>query len=125
MRRSLNMRIEYCRKIFASWLRQSDIEPEIIDRLSGSMGKNIFLRHYYRPSSDYYKGRVLALLKQLLGRVIPEKRTSEGGTEEYTIGDLSPMPPSIYIVNSYVRRYFMQRRQKRNGASLWLRSSKC
>jgi len=72
------MRIKYCRKIYASWLRQSGIEPEIIDMLSGRMGKNIFLRHYYRPSSDYYKVRVLDSLKQLQRRLIEEKRSSEG-----------------------------------------------
>jgi intergrase/recombinase len=70
MRRSLSMRIKYCRKIYASWLRQSGIEPEIIDMLSGRVGKNIFLRHYYRPSSEYYKGRVLDSLKQLQRRLI-------------------------------------------------------
>jgi intergrase/recombinase len=82
MRRSLSMRIKYCRKIYASWLRQSGIEPEIIDMLRGRVGKNIFLRHYYRPSSDYYKRRVLASLKQLQGRLIPEKRASDGGIVE-------------------------------------------
>ncbi len=82
MRRSLSMRIKYCRNIYASWLRQSDIQPEIIDMLSGRVGKNIFLRDYYRHSSDYYKGRVLASLKQLQERLIPEKRASDGGIVE-------------------------------------------
>lgn len=45
MRRSLSMRIKYCRKIYARWLRQPGIELEIIDLLSGRVDKNIFLRH--------------------------------------------------------------------------------
>jgi len=58
------MRIKYCRKIFASYLRQSGIEPEIIDMLSGRVGKSIFLRHYYRPSLSY-KDKVLQCLNEL------------------------------------------------------------
>jgi len=52
-RRYLSMKVKYCRKIYASYLRQSGIESEIIDMLSGRVGKNIFLRHYYRPGLDY------------------------------------------------------------------------
>jgi intergrase/recombinase len=54
----------YCRKIYASWLRQSGIESEIIDMLSGKVGKNIFVRHYYRPSIEY-KDRVLKAVSEL------------------------------------------------------------
>jgi intergrase/recombinase len=63
--RSLSMRIKYCRKIYATFLRQSGIESEIIDMLSVRIRKNIFLHHYYRPSSDYYKNRVLDALHEL------------------------------------------------------------
>jgi intergrase/recombinase len=83
MHRSLTMRIKYCRKIYTSWLRQSGIEPEIVDMLSGRVGKNIFLRHYYWPSSDSYKGRVLDSLKQLQRRLtIEEKINTKGGSKE-------------------------------------------
>jgi intergrase/recombinase len=59
------MRIKYCRKIYSSWLRQSGgIEPEIIDMLSGRVGKNIFLRHYYTPSLNY-RAKVLDSIQEL------------------------------------------------------------
>ena len=64
-RRSLSMRIKYCRKIYSSWLRQSGgIESEIIDMLSGRVGKNIFLRHYYTPSLNY-RAKVLDSIQEL------------------------------------------------------------
>ena len=40
----LSMRLKYCRKIFASFLRQQGVQPEIIDILQGRITKNIFLR---------------------------------------------------------------------------------
>ena len=39
----------YCRKIFATYLRNKGIESEIVDLLQGRILKTIFLRHYYRP----------------------------------------------------------------------------
>jgi intergrase/recombinase len=54
----------YCRKIYASWFRQSGIESEIIDMLSGRVGKNIFVRHYYRQGIEY-KDRVLKAVSEL------------------------------------------------------------
>ena len=54
-----------CRKIYASRLRQSDIESEVIDMFSRRVGKNIFLRNYYRPSLEYYKSKVLDALSKL------------------------------------------------------------
>jgi intergrase/recombinase len=63
-RRSLDMQLKYCRKIFASYLRQSGIETEIIDLLQGRVPKSVFARHYFRPSADY-RERALAALKTL------------------------------------------------------------
>ncbi len=60
----LEFHMAYCRKIYASWLRQSGIESEIIDMLSGRVGKNIFVRHYYRPGIEY-KDRVLKAVSEL------------------------------------------------------------
>jgi intergrase/recombinase len=61
----VSMRLKYCRKIYASFLRQQGgIQPEIIDMLQGRIGKNIFLRHYLTPSSSY-KTEVLKALEQL------------------------------------------------------------
>jgi hypothetical protein len=50
--------------IYASFLRQQGIQPEIIDMLPGRIGKNIFLRHYLTPSSSY-KSKVLKALEKL------------------------------------------------------------
>ena len=43
----LNM--NYGRKIFATYLRNKGIEPEIIDLLQGRIGSSVFVNHYYRP----------------------------------------------------------------------------
>ncbi len=48
-RRKIPLIMNYCRKIFATFLRINNIEPEIIDLLQGRIPKSIFLRHYYRP----------------------------------------------------------------------------
>jgi hypothetical protein len=53
-RMGLSMNMNYCRKIFSSYLRQhAGIESEIIDLLQGRVGKSIFIRHYYTPSLSY------------------------------------------------------------------------
>ena len=45
-------------------VQQSGIESEIIDMLSGRVGKNIFLRNNYRPPAEYYKSKVLDALSK-------------------------------------------------------------
>jgi intergrase/recombinase len=52
-RRSLDMQLKYCRKIFASYLRQSGIESEIVDLLQGRVGKSVLVNHYLQPGQDY------------------------------------------------------------------------
>jgi intergrase/recombinase len=47
------MEMAYCRKMFASHLRQSGIESEIVDLLQGRVPKAVFARRYYRPKLDY------------------------------------------------------------------------
>jgi intergrase/recombinase len=64
----LSMRLKYCRKIYASWLHKSGISESLIDMLQGRIGKNIFLRHYLTPSSDY-KQQVLNALGKLQGQL--------------------------------------------------------
>ena len=49
-RRKIPLIMNLCRKIFATFLRIKNIEPEIIDLLQGRIPKSIFLRHYYRPN---------------------------------------------------------------------------
>ena len=53
----------YCRKIYASWLRQSGIESEIVDLLQGRVPKMVFARHYFTPSIDYIDRVIRALDK--------------------------------------------------------------
>jgi intergrase/recombinase len=64
MRRSLNMQLKYCRKIFASYLRQSGIESEIVDLLQGRVPKSVFARHYFTPNLDY-RDKVIRALDNL------------------------------------------------------------
>jgi intergrase/recombinase len=55
----------YCRKIFASYLRQSaGIESEIVDLLQGRVPRTVFARHYFTPSLDY-RAKVLCALDKL------------------------------------------------------------
>jgi hypothetical protein len=62
--RKLSMRVKYARKIHASWLHKCGISSDLIDMLQGRIEKNIFLRHYLTPSSDY-KDRVLEAITKL------------------------------------------------------------
>jgi hypothetical protein len=63
-RTCMNMRVKYCRKIFASYLHRCGESSDLIDMLQGRIGKNIFLKHYLTPSADY-KDRVLQALEKL------------------------------------------------------------
>jgi intergrase/recombinase len=58
------MDMRYCRKVFASWLRQSGIQPEIIDMLQGRVSQSILTRHYLVPAPSF-KEDVLKALEQL------------------------------------------------------------
>jgi hypothetical protein len=48
--------MKYCLKIFASHLRQSEIESDIIDLLQGRVPRTVFCRHYFMPSFNYKDG---------------------------------------------------------------------
>jgi intergrase/recombinase len=56
--------MKYCRKIFASHLRQSGIESEIVDLLQGRVPRTVFARNYFTPSLDY-RAKVLCALDKL------------------------------------------------------------
>jgi intergrase/recombinase len=56
--------MRFCRKIHATYLRESGIPAEIIDSLQGHTPTNIFLKHYYRPSLSY-RDKVLDALQEL------------------------------------------------------------
>ena len=62
--RNIAMDMSYCRKLFASWLRQSGIQPEIIDLLQGRVSQSILTRHYLAPSQNM-KDDVLQALEKL------------------------------------------------------------
>jgi hypothetical protein len=68
----LPFHMAYCRKIYASWLRQSGIESEIVDLLQGRVGKSIFLRHYYRPGLAEYRDKVLTAVEKLREKIISD-----------------------------------------------------
>jgi intergrase/recombinase len=60
----MKLDMRFCRKIFASHLRQSGIESEIVDLLQGRVPRTVFARHYFvaKPS---YKDKVLRALVKL------------------------------------------------------------
>ena len=62
----------YCRKIYASWLRQSGIESEIVDLLQGPVPKTVFARHYFTPSLDY-RDKVIRTLAKLKKQIEQEE----------------------------------------------------
>ncbi|HYF99042.1 MAG TPA: integrase [Candidatus Saccharimonadales bacterium] len=48
-RNNIKLNLSYCRKVFATYLRNKGIEPEIIDLLQGRISNSVFVNHYYRP----------------------------------------------------------------------------
>jgi intergrase/recombinase len=63
---NLSMNMYYCRKIFATFLRNKGIEYEIIDLLQGRIPKSMFLRHYYRPDiNEIITKRIRPVLDEL------------------------------------------------------------
>ncbi len=59
------MLMKYCRKIFATWLRQHGIEREDIDLLQGRVGQSIFVQHYYSPDINALIEKVKPILEEL------------------------------------------------------------
>ena len=53
-RRDMEMNMYYCRKVFATFLRNAGIESELIDLLQGRIPNSVFVRHYYRPDSSKF-----------------------------------------------------------------------
>jgi intergrase/recombinase len=60
----LSMRMAYCRKIFASYLRSEGIQPEFVDLLQGRVSQSILTRHYLTPDSSM-RDNVLAAIENL------------------------------------------------------------
>jgi intergrase/recombinase len=61
----------YCRKVFATYLRSSGIEPEIIDLLQGRISSSVFVNHYYRPNiNDIISNKIRPVLDSLLKELL-------------------------------------------------------
>jgi hypothetical protein len=63
-RRKIEISMNLCRKIFASWLNRSGIPNEHIDMLQGRVNPSVLARHYLAPSNDL-KDRVLTAVDKL------------------------------------------------------------
>jgi intergrase/recombinase len=63
-RRGIKCDMRFCRKIYASYLRQAGIQPEVIDLLQGRVSQSILTRHYLVPQSKL-KEQVLDAVKEL------------------------------------------------------------
>jgi hypothetical protein len=64
VRKGLEFHMGYCRKIFASYLRQAGIESEIVDLIQGHVPRSVFVRHYLTPDSSL-RNRVLSVIHSL------------------------------------------------------------
>ncbi len=68
---NFDMKMIYCRKIFATFLRNRGIESEIIDMLQGRISNSVFVNHYYRPNiHETVILKVTPLLTTLLQEII-------------------------------------------------------
>jgi intergrase/recombinase len=65
-RKGLDLNINYCRKIFATYLRKHNVDPEIIDLLQGRIPKSVFAKHYYRPEVAVELRKVREILSSML-----------------------------------------------------------
>lgn len=60
------VKMGYCRKIFATWMRERGVAAEIIDLYQGRIGKSVFARFYFRPDAAKERNRIRRLLPKLL-----------------------------------------------------------
>jgi Archaeal phage integrase len=68
-RRKIQVKTYYCRKIFATFLRNEGIEQEIIDLLQGRIPKSVFVRHYYKPDWNTFD-RINEKLRKLYESIV-------------------------------------------------------
>jgi hypothetical protein len=66
--KKIDMEMRLCRKIFASHLRNSGIQPEVVDMLQGRVPPSVLTRHYLVPN-QHFKTDLLKALKQLEQRL--------------------------------------------------------
>ncbi len=48
-RKGHDIQMYYCRKVFATFLRNHGVESEVVDLLQGRISSSVFVNHYYRP----------------------------------------------------------------------------
>jgi intergrase/recombinase len=65
----LSMRMSYCRKIFASYLRSEGIQPEFVDLLQGRVSTSILTRHYLVPDNSL-RNNVLSVVEKLREKIM-------------------------------------------------------
>lgn len=67
---NIPMHLYYCRKVFATYLRNKGIEPEIIDLLQGRISDSVFVNHYYRPDiNEIITRRIKPVLEELMSEL--------------------------------------------------------
>ena len=67
----LEINMYYCRKVFATYLRNNGIEREIIDLLQGRTPSSIFVNHYYRPDiNEIITNKIKPVLDSLFRELI-------------------------------------------------------
>ena len=68
---NISMHLYYCRKFFATYLRNKGIEPEIIDLIQGRISDSVFVNHYYRPDvNEIITKRIRPVLDELMKELI-------------------------------------------------------
>jgi intergrase/recombinase len=66
-RKKIDFKVNYCRKVFATYLRNGGIEQEIIDLLQGRISNTVFVNHYYRPDiNEMITNKIGPVLQSLL-----------------------------------------------------------
>jgi hypothetical protein len=70
VKQNLTMNMYYCRKVFATFLRNKGIEPEIIDLLQGRIPGSVFVNHYYRPDiNEIITDKIRPVLDSLFDKI--------------------------------------------------------
>lgn len=66
LKKGYKMNMYYCRKVFATYLRNKGIDPEIIDLLQGRISSSVFVNHYYRPDiNEIITNKIRPVLESL------------------------------------------------------------
>ncbi len=65
-------KINYCCKVFATYLRNYGLEQEIIDLLQGRVSSSVFVNQYYRPNmNEIIIKKIRPALNELMKKFIP------------------------------------------------------